>query len=46
MCSSDLVILGWLIFDHLPDMWTFMGAGLIVASGLYAFHRERLRKGV
>lgn len=40
------VILGWLIFDHLPDMWTFMGAGLIVASGLYAFHRERLRKGV
>ncbi len=40
------VILGWLIFDHLPDMWTCLGAGLIVASGLYALHRERLRKGV
>ncbi len=40
------VILGWLIFDHLPDMWTFLGSGLIVASGLYALHRERLRKGV
>jgi drug/metabolite transporter (DMT)-like permease len=40
------VILGWLIFDHLPDMWTFLGAGLIVGSGLYAFHRERLHKGV
>jgi drug/metabolite transporter (DMT)-like permease len=40
------VILGWLIFDHLPDMWTFLGAGLIVGSGLYALHRERVRKGV
>lgn len=40
------VIFGWLIFDHLPDMWTFMGASLIVGSGLYALHRERVRKGV
>lgn len=38
------VILGWLIFDHLPDMWTFAGAGLIVGSGLYALHRERVRQ--
>jgi drug/metabolite transporter (DMT)-like permease len=40
------VIFGWLIFRHLPDMWTFLGSGLIVGSGLYALHRERLRKGV
>jgi len=40
------VIFGWLIFDHLPDMWTFLGSGLIVGSGLYALHRERLRQAM
>jgi drug/metabolite transporter (DMT)-like permease len=39
------VILGWLIFGDWPDIWTLAGAGLIVASGLYAWHRERIRKG-
>lgn len=39
------VILGWLIFSHLPDIWTFGGSALIVGSGLYALHRERVRKG-
>ena len=35
--------LGWLIFDALPDRWTLLGAAIIVASGLYTVHRERLR---
>jgi drug/metabolite transporter (DMT)-like permease len=36
-------IFGWLIFGDVPDRWTVAGATLIVASGLYTFHRERLR---
>ena len=39
------VVIGWLVFDHLPDTWTFAGGGLVIAGGLYAFWRERLRKG-
>ncbi|MBM3601281.1 MAG: DMT family transporter [Alphaproteobacteria bacterium] len=37
------VISGWLVFGDLPDRWTVLGAVIIVASGLYAFHRERVR---
>jgi len=36
-------VTGWLIFGDLPDRWTIAGAALIVCSGLYAFHRERVR---
>lgn len=31
---------GWLIFDQLPDRWTWLGAAIIVATGLYIVHRE------
>lgn len=34
---------GYLVFGDLPDMWTGVGAAIIVASGLYVFHRERVR---
>ena len=36
-------LFGWLVFGQLPDAWTVAGALVIVASGLYAFHRERVR---
>jgi drug/metabolite transporter (DMT)-like permease len=35
--------LDWLVWHTLPDGWTFVGAGIIVASGLYLIHRERLQ---
>lgn len=35
---------GLFLWDYLPDRYTFMGAALIVASGLYVFHREARRK--
>ncbi len=35
--------LGYLVFSNLPDRWTFVGAGIIAASGLYTAHRERIR---
>jgi drug/metabolite transporter (DMT)-like permease len=35
--------LGYLVFDAFPDAWTFAGAAVIVLSGLYTAHRERVR---
>ncbi len=35
------IIMGYLVFDALPDAWTLLGAGLIVGSGLYVARRER-----
>jgi drug/metabolite transporter (DMT)-like permease len=37
-------ILGLLVFGEVPDVWTIVGAGFIVASGLYTAHRERVRR--
>ena len=34
-------LLGYLIFGSVPDGWTLVGAGVIIASGLYTAHRER-----
>ncbi len=34
--------LGWLVFDELPGPITLAGALVIVASGLYTVHRERV----
>lgn len=35
------VLLGFLIFDEFPDVATWVGILVIVASGLYVFYRER-----
>ncbi len=35
--------LGYFTFGSIPDGWTFVGAGIIAASGLYTAHRERVR---
>ena len=36
------ILLGWLIFDHLPPATTFIGAPLVIAAGLVIAWRERL----
>lgn len=36
-------ILGYAIFGNFPDLWTWIGAAIIIASGLYIAFRERLR---
>jgi drug/metabolite transporter (DMT)-like permease len=39
-------LVGFAVFGNLPDLWTVLGALVIVASGLYTFARERrLRQG-
>ncbi|MFN4203639.1 MAG: DMT family transporter [Tabrizicola sp.] len=36
------VILGYLIFDDFPNRLTWIGIAIIVSSGLYIIHRERM----
>ena len=31
---------GFLIWGDVPDRWTLLGAGLLIGSGIYIFHRE------
>ncbi len=33
---------GFFVFGHFPDGWTWLGAMIIVATGIYTLNRERL----
>ena len=41
-----MIAAGYLVFGDVPDAWTLAGAGVIIASGVYLIHRERLMKGM
>ena len=32
---------GYLFFNTVPDIWVYVGAGIVIASGLYVWLRER-----
>jgi len=36
-------VLGYVIFDDIPTLWTLSGGAVVVASGLYLLYRERHR---
>ena len=39
------LILGIAVFDESVDLWTLIGAGIVIGSGLYTLAREaRLRR--
>jgi drug/metabolite transporter (DMT)-like permease len=40
-----MLALGYVVFGDWPDQWTFIGASVVIASGLYLFYRERTRHG-
>jgi len=37
-------LIGLVAFGSTPDLWTIVGAAIITASGLYVWHRERVRR--
>jgi len=37
------MLLGYLVFRDRPDAMMVAGAAIVVLSGLYVFHRERVR---
>ena len=34
------LVAGWLVFDEWPDLLTFIGSGIVVATGVYTLYRE------
>jgi drug/metabolite transporter (DMT)-like permease len=38
-----MLVLGYVLFGDWPDAWTFVGAGIVIASGLYLLYRERVK---
>lgn len=38
------MLLGFVVFGDMPDHWSLAGVLLIVGSGLYSLHRERVRR--
>jgi len=36
-----MVAFGFAVFGDLPDVWTLVGAGVIIGSGIYLLNRER-----
>jgi drug/metabolite transporter (DMT)-like permease len=39
------ILLGILMFGEWPDLWMLLGSAIVIATGLFTFHRER-RLGV
>ena len=39
------ILLGWLVFDHLPDVWVLVGCALIAGSGVYVYRRKKSLAG-
>ena len=37
-------ILGFVVWDELPDLWTVLGAAVMIASGIYILRREQVRR--
>ncbi len=40
-----MIALGYIVFGDVPDRWTLAGASIVIMSGIYLFHRERVRRG-
>lgn len=38
-------LLGWLLWGEIPVIWTYAGAAVIVASGIYIVFRETMSRG-
>ncbi|MBV8392376.1 MAG: EamA/RhaT family transporter, partial [Alphaproteobacteria bacterium] len=34
------IFVGWLIWGEMPEIWTYIGAAIVIASALYIAYRE------
>lgn len=41
-----MALLGFLVFGDVPDHWTIVGSTIVIGSGIYLVHRERVKKVV
>jgi drug/metabolite transporter (DMT)-like permease len=38
------MLIGFAVWRDVPNLWTVLGTGIVVAAGVYTFHRERVRR--
>jgi drug/metabolite transporter (DMT)-like permease len=38
------IVLGIVIYDEIPDVWTIFGSSIVIVMGIYTFHRERISR--
>jgi drug/metabolite transporter (DMT)-like permease len=36
-----MILIGLIVFRDIPDLWTIIGAAIVIASGLFVFAREK-----
>ncbi len=39
-----MIIVGFVVFGDVPDIYTLVGASIVVSSGLYVYYREQVTK--
>ena len=39
------LVLGWFVFGDWPSNLTLLGGAIVVASGMFMFHREKVVEG-
>ena len=39
-----MVAFGYAVFGEVPDLWTIAGSVVIIGSGIYLIHRERVTR--
>jgi drug/metabolite transporter (DMT)-like permease len=40
------MVMGFVFWGDVPDLWIIVGGSIVVASGLYILHRQRLRRAL
>ncbi len=35
------ILLGYIVFEDIPDSWTLFGSAIVILMGIYTFYRER-----
>jgi drug/metabolite transporter (DMT)-like permease len=38
------VLIGFIVWEHVPSFYMWLGASIVIGSGLYIIHRERIKK--
>ena len=39
-----VTIISVIVFNQIPDSWSFLGTAIVIGSGLYIWHRETKEK--
>ncbi|NVK31721.1 MAG: DMT family transporter [Gammaproteobacteria bacterium] len=41
-----VLLIGYFVFKEIPSLWMLVGSAVVIGTGWYTFHRERITRGV